>query len=111
MHSQCIHLIKCARFYKILFSSLSFNMRVLTRACACTENFIIRFVSRGKRDITFRSLTFISNKKSATLSNNRKRLINTIHSEVFTAARLKRFLAERIYARVILPGYFILNSS
>lgn len=51
----------------------------------------------------FRSLTFISNEKSTTLSNNRKPLINTIHSKVFTATRLKRFAVERIYTRVILP--------
>jgi hypothetical protein len=30
---------------------------------------------------------------------------------VFTAARLKLFYAERIYTRMISPGYFILNFS
>lgn len=65
------------------------------------QNLIIRFISTARHDITSRLLTFISSKESTTLSNNRKLLINTIHSGVFTAARLKRFAAERIYARVI----------
>jgi len=77
-------------------------MQIFMRKDRITSGSLRNLIGTARLDIASRSLTFISNKKSASLSNNRKLVINTIH-EVFTAARLKRFAIERIYTRVILP--------